>query len=412
MRKSRKRLAVAIGKVMVGGGAPVIIQSMTNTDTSDVAATVLQVRELATAGAELVRVTVNDEAAARAVPEIKARLLGAGCDVPIIGDFHYNGHLLLTKFPECARTLDKYRINPGNVGSGKLHDANFATVIGCAIHNNKPVRIGVNWGSLDRELLTKMMDTNARRAKPKMDHDVLVEAVVASALLSAARARELGLGADKIILSVKTSSVPAVIRAYEMLADRCDYALHLGLTEAGSGMQGVVASSAALAVLLHRGIGDTMRISLTPGAGEPRTREVEACQLLLQSLGLRQFRPVVTSCPGCGRAENALFQNLTQRVNAYVAAKMPEWSRKNPHAKNLKIAVMGCVVNGPGEAGHADIALCLPGKSEEPLGMVFVRGKLAKTLRGSRLGEEFLEMVEEFVEQALDKNKIRMLTFL
>lgn len=407
-RKSQK---VTIGKVMIGGGEPIAIQSMTNTDTSDVASTVAQIHELVSAGSELVRITVNNEEAAKAAAHIKDELMKKGCDVPLVGDFHYNGHILLSKFPDCAASLDKYRINPGNVGSG------FETMIECALRNGKPVRIGVNWGSLDRELLTKMMDENAksknptgrasarlshycaRRAQPKSDHEVLLEALVESALSSAAYAEKLGLGANNIVLSVKTSQVQDVIRAYEMLAEKCDYALHLGLTEAGMGMKGLIASSAALGVLLEQGIGDTIRISLTPEAGESRTREVQACRLLLQTMGFRQFRPLVTSCPGCGRTGNELFQHLAKEVDEYIGKRMPEWRRRHRGIENLKVAVMGCVVNGPGESRHADIALSLPGKSEEPMATVFVKGKLFKTLRGGDIGNQFLEILEDHISK-------------
>lgn len=396
-RKSQK---VQIGKITIGGGAPIAIQSMTNTDTADIKATVQQIIELVEAGSDLVRITVNNEDAARAVPHIKETLLQRGCDTPLIGDFHYNGHILLTKFPECAAALDKYRINPGNVGSGELHEYNFAIMIEVALKCNKPVRIGVNWGSLDRELLTEMMDVNAKNKMPKSDQEVLLDALVESAVNSAVQAEKLGMPQNKIVLSVKTSEVQAVIKAYKMIAYRCDYALHLGLTEAGMGMKGIIASSAALAVLLQQGIGDTIRISLTPAAGEFRTKEVEACQLLLQTMGLRQFRPLVTSCPGCGRAGNDLFQKLAQQVNDFIAAKMPEWKKRYNGIERLKVAVMGCVVNGPGEARHADIALSLPGKSEEPIATVFVKGKLLKTIRGGDIGKEFLEILEEFVKSA------------
>ena len=388
---------VQVGKVKIGGNAPVAIQSMTNTDTSDVLATVSQIMELVEAGSELVRVTVNNDDAAKAVPRIKEALLSKGVGVPIIGDFHYNGHILLTKFPECAQNLDKYRINPGNVGSGELHEYNFATMIECAVKYKKPVRIGVNWGSLDKELFTKMMDENGKSAVPKSDQEILMEALVASAIDSAQSAEKLGLPADQIILSVKTSDVQSVIQAYKMVAERCSYALHLGLTEAGMGMKGLVSSSAALAVLLQEGIGDTIRVSLTPEAGASRAEEVRACQILLQSMGLRQFRPFVTSCPGCGRTGNDLFQRLAKNVNDYITQKMPQWRLEHPGVENMKIAVMGCVVNGPGESKHADIALSLPGKSEEPMAIVFESGKLKKTLRGENLQQEFLEILENFV---------------
>lgn len=395
MVQRRKSQKVIIGNIEIGSGTPVAIQSMTNTDTSDVAATVAQAIELIDAGSELVRVTVNNEEAAKAIPNIKEALLKKNYDAPLIGDFHYNGHLLLTKFPECARALDKYRINPGNVGRG------FEIMIECALKNNKPVRIGVNWGSVDRGLLTKMMDENAQQKNPKSDQEVLLETLVQSALESAKHAERLGMAADKIVLSVKTSDVQHVIQAYQMLAERCDYALHLGLTEAGMGMKGLIASSAALGVLLQHGIGDTIRISLTPAPGESRTREVEACQLLLQSIGLRQFRPIVTSCPGCGRTGSDLFQHLTSEVNDYIRQKMPEWKRQHRGVENLKVAVMGCVVNGPGESRHADIALSLPGKSEEPMATVFVKGKLFKTLRGGDLGKEFLKILETNLSQLI-----------
>lgn len=387
--KRRKSHAVRVGgssggsgAVVIGGNSPVVIQSMTNTDTADMDATVNQIMRLADAGSELVRITVNNEAAAAAVPEICKKLRAKKCEVPIVGDFHYNGHILLEKFPQCARALDKYRINPGNVeGTGlsgvDLNKENFDSIIKCAAKYDKPVRIGVNWGSLDGS----------------------VETLVASALDSATRAEKLGLGADKIILSVKASDVQCVIKAYEMLAERCEYALHLGLTEAGSGAKGLVASSAALAVLLQKGIGDTIRISLTPRAGESRVREVEACRLLLQTMGLRQFYPLVTSCPGCGRTDNDLFQRLAEDVDEYVKARMPEWARTHKGVENLKIAVMGCVVNGPGEARHADITLSLPGRSEKPIATVFARGKLVKTLRGLSIEEDFLRLLEDFVKK-------------
>lgn len=380
---------VQIGNIAIGGGNPVAIQAMTDTDTADVATTVEQILELAAAGAEIVRVTVNNEYAAKAVPKIKEKLLAAGCMAPLVGDFHYNGHILLAKFPECAQALDKYRINPGNV--------KIKIMIKRALKYGKPVRIGVNWGSLDRELLTEMMEENGARKAPKSDRSILIDALVASALNSAREAQALGLPADRIVLSVKTSDVSCVIEAYEKLAAECDYALHLGLTEAGAGMRGIVASSAALAVLLKKGIGDTIRVSLTPEPGEPRSREVEACKYLLQSLGFRQFAPEVTSCPGCGRTGSDFFQRVAKEVNDYVAARMPEWKRAHVGIEKMKVAVMGCVVNGPGEARHADIALSLPGKTEEPMASVFVKGKLLKTLRGGNVAAEFLEILEEYV---------------
>lgn len=397
--KRRKSHTVTIGKITIGGSAPVSIQSMTNTDTADVSRTVQQIIELVAAGSELVRITVNNEAAARAVPHIKETLLAAGYDTPLIGDFHYNGHLLLTRFPECAEALDKYRINPGNVGSGALHHYNFATMIAVALKYKKPVRIGVNWGSLDKELFTNLMSKNGEKRHPKSDQEVLIDALVESAVSSAAEAEKLGMPANQIVLSVKTSEVQAVIAAYQLLSARTRYALHLGLTEAGMGMKGVIASSAALGILLQQGIGDTIRISLTPTPGEPRTREVEACQLLLQTIGLRQFRPLVTSCPGCGRTGNDLFQKLAKEVNEYIEKRMPEWKQKHTGIESMKVAVMGCVVNGPGESQHADISLSLPGRSEKPQATVFIRGKPFKTLRGTEVCKEFLEILDTFVEK-------------
>lgn len=390
MNPPRTSQKVTIGKVNIGGGEPIAIQSMTNTDTSDLRATVAQIIELTDAGSELIRITVNNEEAAKAMPWIREELLKRECHTPLIGDFHYNGHLLLKKFPAAAGMLDKYRINPGN-------EYDFDSMIECAMRNGKPVRIGVNWGSLDQKLLTKMMDENAKLKSPKSDKEISLETLVESALHSAKRAQKLGLPANRIVLSVKTSRVQTVIRAYEMLAAKCDYALHLGLTEAGMGTAGIISSSAALAILLQQGIGDTIRISLTPSIGEPRTREVEACRLLLQSMELRQFTPTVTSCPGCGRTGNLLFQHLTKEVNEYVTRRMPVWKRRHRGIENLKIAVMGCVVNGPGEARHADIALSLPGKSKEPIGTIFVKGKLFKTLRGGDIGRQFQNILEDFI---------------
>jgi len=399
MISRRKTPTIHIGSVSVGSAFPVAIQSMTDTDTADVTATVKQILELADAGAELVRVTVNNEDAARAVPEIKTQIRLQQRDIPLIGDFHYNGHILLSKFPQCAQALDKYRINPGNVGSGALHEKNFRIIVEAAMQYKKPIRIGVNWGSLDQKLFTRMMDDNAKQKKPKSDREVLIEALVESALSSAKMAEKIGLPTDRIILSVKTSEVADVIAAYERLAARCIYPLHLGLTEAGMGMKGIVSSSAALAVLLQKGIGDTIRMSLTPRAGGMRADEVRACQMLLQTMGLRQFRPLVTSCPGCGRTGSSLFQKLSEEVNSYIEERMPEWRLHHPGIENLKIAVMGCTVNGPGEASHADIALSLPGKSEEPIASVFVKGKLMKTLRGQNIKHEFTDMIEHFVSQ-------------
>lgn len=374
-RKSQK---VAIGPVMIGGGEPIVIQTMTNTDTSDVLATTRQIIELVDAGAEIVRIAVNNEMSARAVPYIKEKLLKKKYCAPLIGDFHFNGHLLLSKFPNCARTLDKYRINPGNVDGGKTKGENFSTMIECAVKYEKPVRIGVNWGSVQ---------------------DVSVEKLVESALESADRARFLGLGADKIVLSVKTSDVQDCISAYELLASKCDYALHVGLTEAGVGEKGVIASSAALAVLLQKGIGDTVRFSLTPGIGKPRTVEVDACKMLLQTMGIRQFRPYLTSCPGCGRTDNVRLQEFANEVDAYIAKKMSQWELVNKNVKNLRVAVMGCAVNGPGEARLADISLSLSGKSEEPIGVVFVHGKPLETIRGENIKSEFLKILDDFARK-------------
>lgn len=398
MISRRKSSTCSISSVKIGSGFPIAIQSMTNTDTADIEATVQQAIELLKAGAELIRVTVNNEEAAKSIPSIKEKLIQKGYPAPLIGDFHFNGHILLTQFPACAQALDKYRINPGNVGTGDLHEKNFRTMIETAIKYQKPVRIGVNWGSLDRELLTNMMHENGQHKNPKSDREVLIEALVESVLSSAKQAEHFGLARDKIVLSVKTSDVQAVINAYELLAQRCDYPLHIGLTEAGMGLQGVVSSTAALSVLLQKGIGDTIRVSITPEDNVSRIREVEVCQKILQSLGIRQFYPSVTSCPGCGRTGSDLFLYLTSQVEHFLTEKMPQWKREGRRVENLKVAIMGCVVNGPGEAKHADISLSLPGKSEQPIGMVFVKGKLLKTLRSRDVGKEFLEILEKYVE--------------
>ncbi len=387
-----------IGSLTIGGGHPIAIQSMTNTDTADVESTFGQIQALVQAGSELVRITVNTVEAAKAVVPIKNKMLKQAVYAPLIGDFHYNGHILLQKFPDMAQALDKYRINPGNVGAGKAHEYNFALMIEIALKYDKPVRIGVNWGSLDQELLTRLMNENAYSGSPKTDKEVLLEAIVQSALESAVMAEKLGLSANRIILSVKTSEVQDVIKAYEMLAQRCSYALHLGLTEAGMGMKGIVASAAALAVLLQQGIGDTIRISLTPEPGASRTQEVEACKLLLQTMGLRQFQPLVTSCPGCGRTENTYFMELTKAVNQYIQNRMPVWKKNYAGIEKLKIAVMGCVVNGPGESAYADIGIMLPGKSEKPVALVYMNGHRQMTLEGEYIEKRFLEILEEFVE--------------
>jgi len=388
---------VDVGGVRVGGCHPIVVQSMTNTDTSDAAATAAQAAALALAGSELVRVTVNNEEAAQAVPEIVARLEDAGVNVPIIGDFHYNGHLLLTKYPECARALAKYRINPGNVGA-KRRDENFRTIVQCAIDNGKPVRIGVNWGSLDQQLLTELMDENARRAEPLDAKSVMIEAMVQSALRSAELAEEVGLGHDRIVLSAKVSGVQDLIRVYRELAARCDYPLHLGLTEAGMGMKGIIATTAGLSVLLQEGIGDTIRVSITPRPGGDRTEEVQVAQQILQSLELRSFTPQVSSCPGCGRTTSTFFQRMAEDIQAYIRERMPEWRTRYPGVEELKVAVMGCVVNGPGESKHAHIGISLPGTFEEPKAPVYVDGQLYTTLRGEGLVAEFLRILDDYVE--------------
>jgi len=393
----RHSVAVTIGGVRVGGGAPVVVQSMTNTDTADVAATAKQVAELARAGSELVRITVNTPEAAAAVPRIRERLDMMGATVPLIGDFHYNGHQLLAGEPACAEALAKYRINPGNVGFGKKKDLQFSAIIEFALQYAKPVRIGANWGSLDQSLVVALMDENHVRAEPWDAGRVAREALLRSALDSAARAEELGLTRDRILLSCKVSGVQELIAVYRDLAVRCDYALHLGLTEAGMGSKGIVASTAALAVLLQEGIGDTIRISLTPEPDESRTREVIVAQELLQTMGLRAFTPLVTACPGCGRTTSTLFQELAKTVQDHVRAKMPEWRIKYDGVENLTLAVMGCVVNGPGESKHADIGISLPGTGEAPAAPVFIDGAKAMTLRGENIAQEFVGVIEDYV---------------
>jgi (E)-4-hydroxy-3-methylbut-2-enyl-diphosphate synthase len=393
----RKTVTAIIGGVRVGSDAPVVVQSMTNTDTADVPSTVQQVAALARAGSELVRVTVNNEEAAAAVPAIANELEKQNIRVPIIGDFHYNGHLLLTKFPGCAEHLAKYRINPGNVSVGRKNDDNFRTMIEVAVKYQKPVRIGVNWGSLDQALLTRMMDENSRLAEPKDAREVTMEAMVVSALNSAALAEKYGLRADQIILSAKVSGVQDLIDVYRSLAARCNYPLHLGLTEAGMGTKGVVASSAAMGVLLQEGIGDTIRVSLTPAPGGDRTEEVRVAQQILQSLGIRSFTPQVTACPGCGRTTSTFFQEMAQQIQGYLKDRMPEWKSTHPGAEDLRVAVMGCVVNGPGESKHADIGISLPGTFEEPVAPVFIDGRLDRTLRGDGLVAEFIDILEDYV---------------
>jgi (E)-4-hydroxy-3-methylbut-2-enyl-diphosphate synthase len=393
----RKTPTVLIGNVRVGSDAQVVVQSMTNTDTADVASTVKQVAALHRAGSEIVRVTVNNDEAAKSVAAIVEELAQQDVHVPIVGDFHYNGHLLLKKYPDCARALAKYRINPGNCSIGRKDDDNFRTMIECAVENQKPVRIGVNWGSLDQALLTRMMDENAKSAKPKEARDVTMEAMVRSALDSAEMAERYGLRHDQIILSAKVSGVHDLIDVYRMLASRCDYALHLGLTEAGMGMKGIVASTAGLTPLLLAGIGDTIRVSLTPKPGGDRTEEVLTAQQILQSLGIRSFTPQVTACPGCGRTTSTFFQELAQQIQSHLRESMPIWRQKYPGVEELKLAVMGCVVNGPGESKHANIGISLPGTFEEPVAPVYVDGRLLLTLRGDRIVQEFTKILDEYV---------------
>jgi (E)-4-hydroxy-3-methylbut-2-enyl-diphosphate synthase len=395
IRRSSRR--VDVGGVAVGGGAPIVVQSMTNTDTADVAATVEQVRALAVAGSELVRVTVNTTEAAAAVPEIRKRLDDSGCMVPLIGDFHFNGHKLLAEHPACAEALAKFRINPGNVGKGSKRDSQFATLIELAIRHDKPVRIGVNWGSLDQALLARMMDDNARNARPAEAEAVMREALVASALESAAQAEALGLPPERIILSCKVSNVQDLIAVYSDLARRCDYALHLGLTEAGMGSKGIVASTAAMAVLLQQGIGDTLRVSLTPEPGGDRTREVIVAQELLQTMGLRSFTPMVTACPGCGRTTSSYFQELAGHIQSFLRASMPAWRERYPGVEAMHVAVMGCVVNGPGESKLANVGISLPGTGETPVAPVYVDGQKTVTLKGDRIAEEFERIVVDYV---------------
>jgi (E)-4-hydroxy-3-methylbut-2-enyl-diphosphate synthase len=393
----RRAVAVRVGDVTIGGDAPIAVQSMTNTDTADVEATVRQIAALAHAGSELVRITVDRDEAAAAVPRIKDRLSALGVAVPLIGDFHYIGHQLLADHPACAEALDKYRINPGNVGYREKRDSRFARIIEIALKCGRPVRIGVNWGSLDQELLTRLMDENARLAEPRDAREVTREAMVQSAILSAGRAEELGLGRDRIVLSAKVSAVQDLIAVYRELARRSDYALHLGLTEAGMGSKGIVASAAAMAVILQEGIGDTIRVSLTPDPGGDRTREVMVAQELLQTMGLRSFVPLVAACPGCGRTTSTTFQELAAEVQDFIRKRMPEWKRAYPGVESLSVAVMGCIVNGPGESKHADIGISLPGTGEQPVAPVFVDGKKVATLRGPALADDFKRVVEDYV---------------
>ena len=395
----RKTVAVHVGDVVVGGNAPVVVQSMTNTDTADVEATIKQVIDLARAGSELVRLTVNNEAAARAVPAIAERLQQAKMAVPLVGDFHFNGHKLLSGVPECATALAKYRINPGNVGRGSKRDEQFSAMIETACRHDKPVRIGVNWGSLDQTLVARLMDENARRAEPKDSQEIIHEIMVTSALESAAQAESIGLAHDRIILSAKLSGVQDLITVYRQLAARTDHALHLGLTEAGMGTRGIVASTAALAVLLQEGIGDTIRISLTPEPGGDRTREVRVAQELLQSMELRHFTPSVVACPGCGRTTSHFFQQLAQDIETYLRNSMPEWRKVYPGVEEMNVAVMGCVVNGPGESKHADIGISLPGTGEKPVAPVYVDGEKTVTLRGDRIAADFRKIVDDYVQR-------------
>src|SRR6185312_5122872 len=396
MKSRHQTVAVMVGGVAVGGGAPVVVQSMTNTDTADVQSTVNQVADLARAGSELVRITVDRDEAAKAVPFIRDALRKRGVDVPLIGDFHYIGHKLLAEYPACAEALDKYRINPGNVGFKDKRDRQFGAIIEMALRYGKPVRIGVNWGSLDGELLTRLMDENAKSAAPMSAREVMHEAMVQSALLSAARAEEIGLGADRIIVSGKVSSVQDLLAVYAMLAERSHYALHLGLTEAGMGSKGIVASSAALGILLQQGIGDTIRFSLTPEPGGDRTQEVRAAQELLQTMGLRSFVPVVAACPGCGRTTSTVFQELARDIQDMIRDRMPDWKMRYPGVETLNFAVMGCIVNGPGESKHADIGISLPGTGEAPAAPVFIDGKKAVTLRGPTVSEDFQKLVIDY----------------
>ena len=391
-------MGVKIGPVTIGGGAPIVVQSMTNTDTADAQATAMQVAELAKAGSELVRITVNSAEAAAQVVRIRERLEQMGCDVPLIGDFHFNGHKLLTEYPDCAAALAKYRINPGNVGRGSKRNEQFATMVEVACKYNKPIRIGVNWGSLDPALLTRMMDENAKLAEPQDANEVTREALIVSALDNARRAEEIGLAHDRIVLSCKVSGVQDLVRVYRNLAARCDYPLHLGLTEAGMGSKGIVASTAALAVLLQEGIGDTIRISLTPEPGGDRTREVIVAQEILQTMGLRSFVPMVVACPGCGRTTSTFFQELADKIQTYLRDQMPVWRERYSGVEKMNVAVMGCVVNGPGESKHANIGISLPGSGETPVAPVFVDGQKTVTLKGANIAEEFQKIVDDYVQ--------------
>jgi (E)-4-hydroxy-3-methylbut-2-enyl-diphosphate synthase len=399
MTSRRKSLAVKIGNVTVGGNAPIVVQSMTNTDTADIEGTVTQVKALARAGSELVRVTVNNDDSAAAVPHIRDRLAAAGLTTPLVGDFHFNGHKLLKTHPACAEALAKLRINPGNVGRGSKRDPQFAEMIEIACRYEKPVRIGVNWGSLDQDLLTRLMDENSKQAKPKPALEVMREAIVVSAVDSAQRAISLGLGADRIVISAKVSGVQDLISVYKNLAARCEHPLHLGLTEAGMGSKGIVASTAGIGVLLQEGIGDTIRVSLTPEPGGDRTQEVIVAQEILQTMGLRAFTPMVIACPGCGRTTSTYFQELAQKIQGHIRHRMPEWRKQRVGVEDMTVAVMGCVVNGPGESKHANIGISLPGTGEHPIAPVYEDGQKTVTLKGERIAEEFQELVERYIER-------------
>ncbi len=401
--EKRKSIKVQVGNQFIGADAPVLVQSMTNTPTEDPEATAVQVKELYDAGSEIVRITVNTREAAKQVPAIVSRLEKMGVSVPLVGDFHYNGHILLSEFQDCAKLLAKYRVNPGNVGRGEKHDENFKSMIDCAIKWDKPVRIGVNWGSLDQDLLKRMMDDNAALPEPQDAHEVLIEAIVESAIQSAAKAVEYGLAKDHIVLSAKVSEVPDLIEVYRRLALRTDHALHLGLTEAGMSMKGIVASSAALSVLLFEGIGDTIRVSLTPDPGGDRAQEVYVCQQILQSLKIRSFKPQVTACPGCGRTTSTVFQELAKEIEEHLSLRRKQWQELYPGSKELKVAVMGCIVNGPGESRHADIGISLPGTGEEPRAPVYVDGQHKTTLSGPNLASDFINLVDDYVKSSFSK---------
>ncbi len=399
----RESVPVKVGNVTIGGDFPVVVQSMTNTDTADIVSTTEQVTQLAKAGSEIVRITVDREEAAAAVPHIRDALARQGVDVPLVGDFHYIGHQLLTKYPDCAEALAKYRINPGNVGFREKRDLQFSTMIEVALKYDRPVRIGVNWGSLDQELLTHLMDENANSDKPREAMEITREAMIQSALLSAERAYDLGMGPEKVIISCKVSEVQDLIAVYEELAQRCNYALHLGLTEAGMGSKGIVASTAGMAVLMQQGIGDTIRVSLTPEPGGDRSREVIVAQEMLQTMGLRSFLPLVTSCPGCGRTTSTVFQDLTSKIQGYIREQMPEWREKYDGVEDMDVAVMGCIVNGPGESKHANIGISLPGTGEEPAAPVFIDGEKAMTLRGPGIAEEFQQIVDSYIDSHYER---------